>query len=49
MTLLIVFIAATSGFALSWFAKDRITVFVTGTESFIRAIEAKAAALKVVL
>jgi hypothetical protein len=43
------FIAAAAGFALCWFAKDKITVLVTGTESFIKALEAKAAALKAVL
>jgi len=49
MTLFIAFIAATAGFALCWFAKDRITVLFTGTESFIKTLEAKAAALKAVL
>jgi hypothetical protein len=49
MTLFIAFIAAAAGFALCWFAKDRITVLVTGTESFIKALEAKAAVLKAVL
>jgi hypothetical protein len=49
MTLFIVSISAASGFALCWFAKDTITVLVRGTESFIRTLEAKAAALKAVL
>jgi hypothetical protein len=49
MTLLIASVSAASGFALCWFAKDRITVLVTGTESFVRTLEAKAAALKAVL
>jgi hypothetical protein len=49
MTLFIAFIAAAAGFALCWFAKDKITVLLTGTESFIKALEAKAAALKAVL
>src|SRR5882757_6377962 len=31
MTLFIVSISAASGFALCWFAKDKITVLVTGT------------------
>jgi hypothetical protein len=47
MTLLIASISAT--FALCWFAKDKITVLVTGTESLIKALEAKAAALKAAL
>ena len=49
MTLLIASVSAASGFALCWFAKDKITVLVAGTESFIRALEAKAAALKAAL
>jgi hypothetical protein len=49
MTLFIAFIAAAAGFALCWCTKDRITVLVTGTESFIKALETKAAALKAVL
>jgi hypothetical protein len=49
MTLLITFVSAASGFALCWFAKDKITLFATGTESFVRALEAKAAALKAAL
>ena len=49
MTPFTAFIAAAAGFALCWFAKDKITVLMTGTESFIKALEAKAAALKAVL
>jgi hypothetical protein len=49
MTLFTVFIAAAAGFVLCWFTKDKITVLVTGTESFIKALEAKAAALRAVL
>ena len=49
MTLFIVFVSAAGGFALCWFAKDKITVLVTGTESFIKELEAKAAALKAAL
>ena len=49
MTLFIASISAAGGFAFCWFAKDKITVLVTGTESFIRALEAKAAALKAAL
>jgi hypothetical protein len=35
-----------AGFAACWFSKDKITQFVAGTEAFIKALEAKAAALK---
>jgi hypothetical protein len=42
-------IAFLAGFAACWFAKDRLTRFVTGTEAFIRALEAKAVALKAAL
>jgi hypothetical protein len=49
MTLFVAFIAAVAGFALCWFAKDEITILFTGTESFIKTLEAKAAALKAVL
>jgi hypothetical protein len=49
MTLFIVSIAAAAGFTLCWFAKDKITLAVTGTESFIKALEAKITALKAVL
>jgi hypothetical protein len=37
------------GFTLCWFAKDKILVAVNGTEAFVRALEAKAAALKAAL
>ena len=49
MTLFIASTAATAGFALCWFTKDRIAVLFTGTESFFKTLEAKAAALKAVL
>ena len=49
MMLFTAFIAAVGGFALCWFSKDRITVLLTGTESFIKTLEAKAAALKAAL
>jgi hypothetical protein len=49
MTLFVVSIAAAAGFALCWFAKDGITVLVTGTESYIKMLETKAAALKAAL
>jgi hypothetical protein len=38
-----------TGFAACWFAKDKITQLVTGTEAFIKALEAKASALKAAL
>ncbi len=38
-----------AGFSACWFAKDKITQLVTGTDAFIKALEAKAAALKAVL
>ncbi len=41
--------AFVAGFAACWFAKDRITQLVTGTEAFINALEAKASALKAAL
>ena len=46
MTMLLLAFGFAGGFALCWFAKDKILVAVNGTEAFIRAIEAKAAALK---
>jgi hypothetical protein len=49
MTLFVALFSAAGGFALCWLAKDRITVLVTGTESFIRVLEAKTAALKAAL
>jgi len=42
-------IAFVGGFAVCWFAKDQIIRFVTGTDAFIKALEAKAAALKAIL
>ena len=38
-----------AGFAACWCTKDAITKAVTGTEAFIRMLDAKAAALKAVL
>jgi hypothetical protein len=42
----VVFVA---GFAACWFTKDRIAQLVSGTDAFIKALEAKAAALKAML
>ena len=49
MTLFLMSISFASGFALCWFVKDKITLLVTGADSFIKALEAKAAALKAVV
>jgi hypothetical protein len=49
MTQFLMSLAFAGGFALCWFAKDRIAVLVTGTESFVQTLEAKAAALKAAL
>jgi hypothetical protein len=49
MTISLLALGFAAGFALCWFSKDGILLSVNGTESFIRAIEAKAAALKAVL
>jgi hypothetical protein len=49
MTLFIASTAFAGGFAACWFAKDKITVLVTGTENVIKALEAKTAALKAAL
>jgi hypothetical protein len=49
MTPIVAFTAVAAGFALCWFTKDKITVLVTGAESYIRALEAKVAALKAAL
>jgi hypothetical protein len=38
-----------SGFAVCWISKDKLVQLVIGTETFIKALEAKAAALKAVL
>jgi hypothetical protein len=35
-----------AGFSACWFAKDKINQFVSGTDAFVKALEAKAAALK---
>lgn len=42
----LIFLGAVFGYALCWFTKDNVTVMVTGTESFIKRLEAKTAALK---
>ena len=39
----VVFVA---GFAACWFLRDRITQLVVGSETFVKSLEAKAAALK---
>jgi hypothetical protein len=49
MTTFLLALVFAGGFALCWFAKDKILVAVNGTEAFIRALEAKTAALKAAL
>jgi hypothetical protein len=48
MTIFLLSLGFAGGFALCWFAKDKVLVAVNGAESFIETLEAKAAALKVV-
>jgi hypothetical protein len=38
-----------AGFSACWFVKDRISQFFSGTDAYVRALEAKAAALKAAL
>jgi len=49
MSLFLVCLSFAAGFAGCWFAKDRITVFVTGTEAFVRSTETRLARLKAAL
>jgi hypothetical protein len=49
MTLFLMSLAFAGGFVFCWLAKDEITVLTTGTEAFVRSLEAKAAALKATL
>jgi hypothetical protein len=42
----LIFIA---GFAACWFSKDRITQLVSGTDAFVKSLEAKIAVLKAAL
>jgi hypothetical protein len=37
------------GFTACWFSKDKITQLVTGTDAFVKALEAKVARLKAAL
>lgn len=46
MTLIFMSLAFVAGFGLCWSAKDKLVVLVTGAESFIKALEAKAIALR---
>jgi hypothetical protein len=41
--------AFAAGFVACWFAKDKIVQAVSGTEVFVKTLEAKAAALKAAL
>jgi hypothetical protein len=38
-----------AGFTACWLSKDKITQFATGTDAFVKTLEAKAAALKAAL
>ncbi len=38
-----------AGFGACWFSKDKITQFATGTDAFVKLLEAKAAAPKAAL
>jgi hypothetical protein len=42
----LIFIA---GFTACWFSKDKIAQLVTGTDAFVKSLEAKVAALKAAL
>ena len=42
----LIFIA---GFAACWFSKDKATQLLSGTDAFVKSLEAKAAALKATL
>lgn len=46
MTLFLMFLGFAGGFALCWFARDKILVVLNGTESTIAKLEAKIALLK---
>lgn len=41
--------AFAGGFVACWFVKDKIVQAVSGTEALVKALEAKAAALKAAL
>lgn len=49
MTIVLLLVGFGAGFALCWFAKDKLLVAVNGAESVIKVLEAKAASLKAVL
>ena len=49
MTSFLVCLSFAAGFAGCWFAKDKITILVTGTEAFVRSTEARLAKLKAAL
>jgi hypothetical protein len=49
MSTFVAVISFAGGFAACWFAKDVIVKAATGTEAFVKALEAKAAALKALL
>ena len=47
MTIVLFSLGVAGGFALCWFAKDKLLLAINGAESLIKALETKAAALKV--
>ena len=49
MTLFLIGLSFTTGFAACWFAKDKIKILVTGTEAFVKSTEARIATLKTAL
>jgi hypothetical protein len=49
MTAFLISLGAAGGFALCWFAKDKIIALVTGTEALATSLEAKAKALRAAL
>jgi hypothetical protein len=46
MDLFLIFLGVVFGYALCWFTKDNVTVMVTGTEAFVKSLEAKVSSLK---
>ncbi len=49
MSHLFIPVAFIAGFAAAWLSKDKLTQFATGTDEFVRKLEAKLAALKAAL
>ena len=49
MTIFMLLVGFGAGFALCWFAKDKVLVAVNGAEAVIKTLEGKAASLKAAL